>query len=97
MRRVDRDGSRFKRSLKRLSQANQAAVDLAIAAFLKDPIPPGLDFKQRKGSQYYSLRAGTKPGNLRIVLLRDALDPDLYRIVFVGNHDDLNSLDRQGR
>lgn len=94
--RLDYGTSRFKRSMKRLSSDQREAVKEALKLFLTDHTDLRLDFKLRKNSKYHSIRAGKRSDNLRIAM-RGTIERDLFVVEFVGNHDDLDSLDRQGR
>lgn len=93
--RIDGSKKRFLRSLKRLSVDKQDAVREAVRLFRENSADPKLDFKPRTNSKYHSIRAGKRSDNLRVAMTR--IEDDLYALEFVGNHDDLNSLDRQGR
>lgn len=86
---------RFLRCYKRLTPGQRKLVEEAVGQFLIDCSIPRLDFKQRVNSRYYSIRVGTSADNLRIAMLM--IDEDFFALEFVGNHDDLNSLDRQKR
>ncbi len=92
--RIDRR-KRFLRRYKRLTPTQRKLVEDAVALFLSDCSAARLDFKQRVNSRYHSIRVGTNADNLRIAMLK--IDEDFYAFEFIGNHDDLNSLDRQDR
>ena len=95
MKRIDWNRKRFLRSFKRLSPHKQAAVKIAVKLFVENSSDPRLDFKLRKGSRYHSIRAGARSDNLRIAMLK--IEDDFFALEYVGNHDDLNSLDHQDR
>lgn len=91
---IDRQ-KRFFRCYKRLTLDQRKLVDEAVGQFLVDCSIPRLDFKKRVNSRYHSIRVGTNADNLRIAMTM--VDEDFFALEFVGNHDDLNSLDRQKR
>ncbi|NTS31548.1 hypothetical protein HQ945_09820 [Phyllobacterium sp. BT25] len=84
--------NRFKKSLSKLSNDQRQLVREALRLFVMHPQHTELDFKRRTGSKYYTIRA-----DIRLRVAMSKIDEEYYLLELVGNHDDVNSLDRQGR
>ncbi|RCW79327.1 hypothetical protein [Phyllobacterium bourgognense] len=84
--------TRFKKSLSKLSSDQQLLVRNALKLFVGEPHHQDLDFKKRSGSKYYTIRADIR---LRIAMTK--VGDRFYLLELTGNHDDINSLDRQKR
>ncbi len=84
--------TRFKKSLQRLSKDQQALVANALRLFVTSPNHQDLDFKKRSGSKYFTIRADIR---IRIAMIKEG--NRFFIVHMAGNHDDINSLDRQKR
>jgi len=84
--------NRFKKSVQRLSVDQQKLVAAALKLFRSDPSHKDLDFKKRTGSKYFTIRADIR---IRIAMTREG--DRVYLLHLAGNHDDINSMDRQKR
>lgn len=84
--------TRFKKSVQRLSHDQQKLVAKALQLFVSDPSNLDLDFKKRTGSKYFTIRADIR---IRIAMTKEG--NRFYLCHLAGNHDDINSLDRQRR
>ncbi|CAN7557032.1 hypothetical protein LJR231_004066 [Phyllobacterium sp. LjRoot231] len=84
--------NRFKKSLSKLSSNQKDLVGKALKLFVIDPHHQDLDFKKRSGSKYHTIRADIR---LRIAMTKTG--DRFYLLELTGNHDDINSLDRQRR
>lgn len=83
---------RFWRSVGRHSEIDQHFIETALDLFRRDPSHAALHFKKRKNSRFYSIRA-----NFRVRIAMIQIAHEHFSVVLAGNHDDIDSLDHQGR